>query len=162
VSSIVGYRNLPEEVRSLDTLAGPDYADVFTAAVIPPSGMSLQHWFHAMFPVAPAWVRVGVPFAQRVVLRLRLEPRSAPDHPAGWAIADCGDNWIRLEAASWLMTAHIVGKVDEGTTSVATFVRYERWPAAILWPLVAIGHRKVARTLMRHAIRRSAPKAVSV
>jgi len=162
VSASVGYRNVPEEIRTLDTLARRHYVDVFTAAVTPPSGISLQHWFHAVLSDGPAWVRVCVPVAQRAVLRLRLEPVASPNHPIGWTTAGRGDNWIRLEAASWLITAHIVCNVHDGKTSMATFVRYERWPAALLWPLVSISHRKVARTLLRCAVRRSASEPVSV
>jgi hypothetical protein len=50
------------------------------------------------------------------------------------------------------MTANIVGQVRDGQVSVATFVRYERPIAALVWPPVAVLHRQVALTMMRRAV----------
>jgi hypothetical protein len=102
---------------------------------------------------APVLVRLIVPFAQRVVLGLRLEPRSSPDHPLGWKIADRGDGWVRIEAASWFMTAHLVAKIDGRQVSAATFVRYDRRIAALVWPPVSTLHRQVGVFLIRRALR---------
>jgi hypothetical protein len=76
------------------------------------------------------------------LLGLRLGPRRSPDHVQGWKIADRRDNWIRLEAASWFMTAHAVVHVETGQVSVALFLRYDRPIAALVWPPVAIMHRR--------------------
>ncbi len=152
MSTVVGYRNIPEAIRSLSTLASPDYADLYTATAIQPREMSLEQWAHAVFQGAPLLVRLVVAFVQRVLLGLRLEPRSSPEHPFGWKITDRGENWGRLEAASWFLTAQIVGKVDEDQVSVAVFVRYDRPIAALIWPPLSVAHRRVVRILVRRAV----------
>src|SRR5207247_1137468 len=80
-------------------------------------------------------------FIWRVVLGLRLERRPSLDHVGGWKIGDRDDNWVRLEAASWFLTAQIVVQVDPEQVSVATFIRYDRPMAAVIWPPLSIGHR---------------------
>jgi hypothetical protein len=72
----------------------------------------------------------------------------------GWKIADRGDSWLRVEASSWFLTAHVVLQVADGQVSVATFVRYDRPIAAFVWPPVSIIHRRVMPDLLRHAARR--------
>jgi hypothetical protein len=152
VSGAHWQRNVPDAIRSHDTLVNPDYTDFFTATASKPTDKSPEEWVHAVFESAPAIVRLVVPFAQRLVLGLRLERGSSPDHPLGWKIADRGDGWVRMEAASWFMTAHIVSQVDEGRGSLATFVRYDRRIAAFVWPPVSILHRWVGLLLMRRAV----------
>jgi hypothetical protein len=94
-----------------------------------------------------------VPLVQRVFLGLRLKLRPAPDRLLGWQIVDRDEHWIRIEAASWFLTGHVVMHVDEGRISFASFIRYDRWLAAIVWPPISLIHRQVALTLVRSAIR---------
>lgn len=51
------------------------------------------------------------------------------------------------------MTAHIVSQVDEGRRSLATFVRYDRRIAALVWPPVSILHCWVGLLILRRAVR---------
>jgi len=96
----------------------------------------------------------SLPDAIRSLSGLRLESRPSPEHLAGWKIADRGDDWIRMEARSWFMTAHIVFHVDEGRVSFATFIRYDQPMAALVWPLVSIIHRRAVPDLLRYAVKR--------
>jgi hypothetical protein len=166
VSKVVGYDEIPKAIRSLSPLVRPDYADMFSAATGGPAGASLEQRLREVFEDSPVLVRVGVPLVQRMLLGLRLSrPPSAPGHLIGWKIAERGNEWIRLEANSWLITAHIVGAVVDGHVCVATFVRYEHVAAALVWPPVSIAHRHVALRLMqRHVVvhtRGSAPRVVA-
>src|SRR5262249_45308607 len=106
------------------------------------------------------WARVAVDaagpggqFVWRVLCGLRLEWGRSPDYVSGWKIADRGDGWIRLEAASWFMTAQLVLEVDDGHLSVATFIRYDRPMAALVWPPLSAGHRFLMPGLLRHTVR---------
>ncbi|MGH7856074.1 MAG: hypothetical protein ACREQY_02000, partial [Candidatus Binatia bacterium] len=74
-------------------------------------------------------------------------------HVGGWQIADRGDSWIRLEASSCFLTAHIVVKVDDGQVSVATFIRYDRPLASLVWRPLSAGHRLAMPGLLRDAVR---------
>ena len=58
----------------------------------------------------------------------------------GWKIADRGDSWIRLEAASWFLTGHVLVHVDNDQLSLASFVRYDRPLATLVWPPVSLIH----------------------
>jgi hypothetical protein len=92
--------------------------------------------------------------AWRVICGLRLQPQPSPDYVGGWKIADRSDNWIRMEASSWFMTAHIVFQIDEGCVSFATLIRYDRRVAALIWTPVSILHRAVAPDFLRAAVKR--------
>ena len=70
----------------------------------------------------------------------------------GWKIAARGDNWIRLETASWFITAHAVVHVDDRHVSLALFIRYDRPVAALVWPPVSIMHRRAVPTMLRQAL----------
>jgi hypothetical protein len=153
VSSVRWHRNLPEAIRSLDTLAGPDYADIVTATVSKTPSRTPEQWLDATLKGVPRGLLSFVPLVQRAALGLRLEMRPSADHVIGWKIADRGDNWLRLEASSWFLTGHVVLHVDDGQLSFATFIRYDRPLAALVWPPVSLIHRQVALALMRSASR---------
>ena len=152
VSGVVGYGEIPDAIRALGPVVQPDYADLFSAGASRPAGTSLEQWLQEVFSGGPALVRLVVPLVQRGLLGLRLHrPLSAPGYLFGWKIADGGDEWIRLEVDSWLICAHLVGVVSEERVALATFVRYEHALAAFIWPVAAVAHRRVARSLMRRA-----------
>lgn len=147
------HRDVPSEIRALDTLATPDYTDVVTATIRPRSDRSPEEWIRAMVAGTPRALLVGVPVVQVGVLGLRLNPRPSPDRLLGWKVAERGQNWVRLEAASWLLTGHIIVHVDGARLSFATFVRYHRSVAALVWPPVSLIHRQVALAMMRGGLR---------
>lgn len=151
ISTVRLRRDVPTEIRTLGALENADYADIVTATIedTPPEPERLVH---ATVDEMPRWLRLLIIFVQRVFLGLRLEWRASPDHLLGWKIADRDENWVRIETASWFMTAHVLMHVDEGRISVATFIRYDRRLAAFVWPPVAIVHRQVALTLVRRGI----------
>ena len=141
-------------MRPLGGLSNPDYHDVFTATTDGASGRPAEDWGRiALERVMPGYIRLGVFVAQRLLLGLRLGPRRSSDHIAGWKIAARGEDWVRIEAASWMMTASLVFKVDEARLSLASFFRYDRRIAAFVWPPISVAHRKVGLVLMRRAAR---------
>ena len=153
MSSVRWHRSVPEAIRSLDTLACPDYTDIVTARVSETRSMTAEQWVRAMLKGVPRGLLMFVPLVQRVALGLRLELRPSPDYVLGWKIADRGDNWLRVEAASWFLTGHVVVHVDDSQLSFASFIRYDRPPAALIWPPISLIHRQVALALVRSAAR---------
>jgi hypothetical protein len=142
---------VPEAIRSLSTLAPPDYVDLFTVVTGAARGTSPEEWARA---VAEEAAGRGGQVAWRVLLGLRLDPRPSPDRVAGWTIAGRGRDWLRLAAASWFMTAELVFQVGDERLSVATLIRYDRPIAARIWPpLAAVVHRRSMPGLLRHAAR---------
>lgn len=133
-----------------------DYADIVTATIdeTPTEPEQVIHAvIHAVLRDMPRGLLLLIPFVQRVFLGLRLKLRPSPDRLLGWQIADRGENWIRIEAASWFLTGHVVMHVDEGQISFASFIRYDRRLAALVWPPVSLVHRQVALALVRSATR---------
>lgn len=144
-------RTVPEPIGSLDTLVNPDYTDIVTTTISEACNRTPEQWLSSMLEGVPRGLLSFVPLVQRVALGLRLERRASPDQVLGWKIADRGDNWMRLEAASWFLTGHVLVHVDHDQLSFVAFVRYDRPVAALIWPPVSLIHRQVALAFVRSA-----------
>jgi hypothetical protein len=134
-------------------LANADYADIVTATIDETPSGTPEQLIRAALNGVPRGLLVFIPFVQRVFLGLRLKLQPSPNHLLGWKIADRGENWMRIEAASWFLTCHVLMHIDKGQISLASFIRYDRRPAAYVWPPVSLIHRQVALALVRIAIR---------
>ena len=143
-------RNVPDAIRSQSGMARIDYVDLFSVAAPAARKSSPEEWARAGIDVAAG---AGGQFVWRVLLGLRLAARTSPDHVAGWTIAKRGEDWIRLEAASWFLTAHLVVRREADEASVATFIRYDRLPASLLWPRLSVIHRRAMPGLLIRAAR---------
>ncbi len=149
---------VPETIRSLSTLAKQDYADLFTLTPGAAADKSPEEWARAGVDDAAG---LAGQFVWRVLLGLRLERRPSRDHVAGWKIVDRGGSWIVLEAASWFLTAQIAFQVGDEQVSVATFIRYDRPVAALVWPPLSVGHRQAMPGLLRHAAKVISAKGIA-
>jgi hypothetical protein len=149
VLTVVGLTNIPEAIRCLDTLASPDYVDLFTATTSGATDQSAEEWARAALEDTPSGRSAPVLWR---LLGLRLGPTPSLDWVQGWKIADRGEDWIRIEATSWFMTAHAVVQVDDGHVSLALFVRYDRPIAALIWPPVSVMHRRGVPVILRQAL----------
>lgn len=152
-STVRWQREVPEAMCLLGALDDADYADIVTASARGLPKRTPEEWVRAGLGGVPRGVLLITPFVQRVFLGLRLRLRPAPDRLLGWQIVARGENWLRIEAASWFLTGHVVMHADDETLSFASFIRYERWLAAIVWPPVSLVHRQVALALVRGATR---------
>jgi hypothetical protein len=151
VSSIVGVREVPEAVRSLTTLADPDYVDLFTITTAMAADRSAEQWARAALEQAPVSRRN----ARRLwrIMGLRLGPRDSADHVQGWKIAGRGDNWLRLETASWYMTAQAICLVEGTQVSISLSLRYDRPVAAHVWALVRGPHQRAVPAMLHQAVK---------
>jgi hypothetical protein len=152
-SNVRWQREVPAAIRSLGALANADYADIVTATIDETPSSTPEQLIQAALNGMPRGLLFFIPFVQRVFLGLRLKLRPSPDRLLGWKIADRGENWMRIEAASWFLTGHVVMHIDDGRMSFASFIRYDRRPAAFIWPPVSLIHRQVALALVRSATR---------
>lgn len=148
VPTVVQQHKIPAATRSLSTLTRQHYVDLFTVTTSAAAGRSPEQCARAGIEDAAG---VGGQFVWRGILRLRLERR--PDHVAGWKIADRGVDWILLEAASSFLTAQLAVRVSDGQISVATFIRYDRPIAALVWRPSSFFHRRAMPGLLRHTAR---------
>jgi hypothetical protein len=149
VSAVVGSANVPEPIRSVDTLAHPSYADAFTIRTSGAGATSAEAWARTILERTPTGR--SAPRLWRL-LGLRLGPRPSPEHVQGWWIAERGDRWIRLATSSRCMTAHAIVRVDEHEVTLALSIRADHPVAAMLWPPVAILHRRAVPGMLRQAI----------
>lgn len=156
ITSFVGVDSLPPQIRSR-ALPDADYADLTTIATPVARDSSPEEWLRALLEegsigrhAAPRlWRRIG----------LRLGPAGSADHVQGWRIADQGQDWIRIQTASWYMTAEAVLLVEDARVSLALLLRFDQPPMArAVWAVVGPGHRRgVPRMLAQAvAIRRAA------
>ncbi|HEX6424761.1 MAG TPA: hypothetical protein VFZ79_14865 [Acidimicrobiales bacterium] len=83
---------------------------------------------------------------------LRLGPPQSPDHVQGWRIAARGDTWLRLETASWYVTAQAVCLVEEGRVSISLSLRHDRPVGALVWALVSGPHQRAVPVMLRQAV----------
>jgi hypothetical protein len=135
----------PPEMLALTPLTEPDYVDVFTLDGDLPE-RTPEEWARVMLDKVAG---LGGQFIWRVLLGLRL--RSAPDRVAGWALAARGEDHVRLEATSPLLTVHLVVRTEAERVTVATVIRYDSRPAALVWGPLSALHRALLPGLMRDA-----------
>jgi hypothetical protein len=147
--SVSQQRTIPEVMRSLSGMESPDYSDLFTVTIKGALDASPEQWARtAVEDVAGR----GGQFIWRRVLGLRLTSR--PGRVGGWKIADRGEKWIRLEASSWFLTAHLVTRVGDGQLSAGTFIRYDHPIAPFVWVPASAIHRHWMPGLLEQTVRR--------
>jgi hypothetical protein len=144
-------RTPPEPIRSLTTLGRPDYVDLFTVTAAGASDTPAEQWARTALESASATGRFVI---WQILCGLRLDARPSPDRVAGWRIADRREGWIRLEAASWFMTAEIVVFVEDEAVTAALFIRYDRRAGVLVWTPLSVAHRALMPGLLQHAVRR--------
>jgi hypothetical protein len=148
--SVIQQRTIPEAIRALSGMDRPDYIDVFTVTTNGAADATPEQWFRtALEDVAGR----GGQFIWRGVLGLRLKSRPSTERVAGWRIADRGEDWIRLEASSWFLTAHLVLRLDDGQLFAGTFIRYDHPIAPLIWVPMSAVHRRLMPGLLVQTVR---------
>jgi hypothetical protein len=148
--SVIQQRNIPEAIRSLSGMDGPDYIDVFTVTTNEAAAATPEQWCRtALEDVAGH----GGQFIWRGVLGLRLKPRPPTERIAGWRIGGRGEDWIRLEASSWSLTAHLVTQLADGQLFAGTFIRYDHPIAPLIWGPLSAVHRRLMPGLLARTVR---------
>lgn len=142
-------RRIPDDLRP-HLLADADYVDCFRHATDAASTWSPEQWARVTLDQLAG---AKGQFIWRVVLALRLAPRTRPGHVAGWRIAEHGPTWIRLEATGPLISGEIVIHLDDTYASMITSVRFHNRFAALQWRTLSGIHRKAVPELLRDADR---------
>ncbi|SCG54187.1 hypothetical protein GA0070609_2909 [Micromonospora echinaurantiaca] len=151
VDSAVGTHHIPAAVRALSSLPTIDYADLFTLRT--EATATPEQWARAMFGDVPSVAELLI---WRGVLGLRLSRGRSPDTVAGWRIDGRGDDWIRLQTASWFLTANLLVQTADGRVSLGTFLRYDRRLGRGVWPPSSAVHRRLVPGVLRAAAARVA------
>lgn len=151
VDCAVGAHNIPGSVRVLSSLPDIDYADQFTLST--DADAAPERWARAIFGDVPSAAELVI---WRGLLGLRLSRGRSPATVAGWLVGGRGDDWIRLEAASWYLTANLVVRTAVGRVSLGTFLHYERRLGHGAWPPLSAVHRRLVPGVLRNAAARVA------
>src|SRR4051812_35933275 len=77
-----------------------DYADAFEIVLPDSDHRSAEELGRCGLEEAPAAVREAIWTAHHHLLRLRLGPRTSPDHVLGWEIMTSQPDVVQLEATS--------------------------------------------------------------
>ena len=158
VTGVVGLEHVPEPIRSRHRLHRVDYVDLSTLRTATATDHSPEEWVRAVLEEGRS-VRRWSFIPWRVLLGLRLGPSHAPGYVHGWKIAGTGDDWIRLEAASWLMACNAVAHVADGQVSVALFVRYDHPLASVWWGVLSGVHRRLMPVILHQGLHVLASRA---
>ena len=136
-----------------EPIGGWDYADAFEVHLVASDGRSPEQFARDALEGAPRSVGRFISFVHRRLARFRLGPVPSPDHIAGWAIVVSEPDEVRLEAASPLLRAVIVGRRPFPTRAVVTTcLFYRRAPLArLIWTAVGPLHRAIAPRLLDRA-----------
>jgi hypothetical protein len=151
---VVASHEVPESVRELSSLPDPDYVDLFTLST--EVAATPERWARAMFGNVPS---VAEQFIWRGLLGLRLSRGRSSATVAGWRIAGLGEHWIRLETASWFLTANLLVHTADGRVSLWTFLHYDRAFGCVVWPPLSAIHRRLVPGVLRGAAARVASAA---
>ncbi|MGC5016564.1 hypothetical protein ACLQ2R_37850 [Streptosporangium sp. DT93] len=143
---VVGTRDVPASVRALGSLSRVDYGDHF--ALSADAEATPEQWARAMFGNVPSAVET---LLWRGFLGLRLDRRRSPDTVAGWRVGGRGEDWIRLEAASWFLTGNLLVRAAGGEVSLATLLRHDRPLGRVVWPPLSAVHRLLVPGVLRDA-----------
>ena len=129
VSSAVGTHEIPEYVGAISSLPDMDYADRF--ALSTDADATPEQWARAMFGNVPG---IAQQFIWRGLLGLRLSRGRSPATVGGWRIGGWGADWIRLETASWFLSADLLVQTVDERVSLTTCLHYDRRLGRIVCP----------------------------
>jgi hypothetical protein len=127
------------------------YADAFAIRLPEPDMRSAEEFTRCALEEAPWLVRQTVSIAHRYVLRLRLGPRSSPDHVFGWKICTSEPDVVHLEAVSPLLGrgAIVARRPDPTRAVVTTYVFFARPSVGrAVWAVTGPVHRRVVAYLL--------------
>ena len=110
-----------------------------------------ERWARAMFGDVPNAAELVI---WRGLLGFRLDRRRSPATVAGWRIGGRGEDWIRLETASWFLTANLLVRTVDGQVSLTTFLYYDQPLGNVVWPPLSALHRRLVPGVLRGAAAR--------
>ncbi|WP_040509875.1 DUF2867 domain-containing protein [Gordonia soli] len=141
------------DVRNRSSLDA-DYIDHYELTT--PIGAAPQDYARAMFGDVPT---PGERFIWTGLLHITLSRGTSPDTIAGWRLAEETADWVRMEARSWFLTAHLVVRAVGDRLSLTTYIRYDRIVGRLAWTTLSGVHRSLVPGLLRDAARRVAQRA---
>lgn len=139
------------QVEVDDQLAGGDYdyADAYEVRLPEPDPETPETWVRAGMNDSPAVVEW---IADR--LGLGGQTSTSTDQIDGGRVVECNADMVRIEWSLPLMRVVVVGrKIGPSGRRLTSFLYYKRPVLArVVWAVVGIGHRRLARRLITSKI----------
>lgn len=130
-----------------------DFACAYEIDIAPGDDRTSEEWAREAWEGAPVPLRWFMLLGWRVVLGLRLGPRTSPDHILGWRITDRTPDTTVCQLASPFLEASNTFRRVEGRLVWSTEVVYDRGIARVIWPPVSLVHRPLVRVALQRAAR---------
>jgi len=148
-------REVVHRVAIGDERADPssDFVCAYEVDIASGDDRSSERWARDAWEGAPGPLRWFMLAGWRVVLGLRLGPRTSPDHILGWHITTRTPDETVCQLASAFLKASNTFRRREGRLVWSTEVTYDRGIARVIWPPVSLLHRPLVRIALRRAAR---------
>ena len=144
---------MPGDARALSTFSRLDYVDAFLIASDvrrPP-----QEWIRAVLQDAPLAVQARL-FGGWTALGLKLGPPGSSGRVLGWTVHRSATDYVLLAADGRLgLKGELLFRTEPRGLLFATFVQHGNPCARRAWAAITPTHRRVVRSLLTHAARRS-------
>lgn len=144
---------VPDEIRALDALEAPGYADAFEAMTGGSAERSAEAWARSVFEELSGWQQLLLVLGGRLALGFRPGPPGT-GHVLGWRITDATPGRITLEQHSRLLVAHLVLRATGTRLVLVTVVRRRNLAGKLIWTAAAPVHRWIALRAMHRAVLR--------
>ena len=110
-----------------------------------------EQWARAMFGDVPSIAEWCI---WRGVLGLRLSRGRSPVTVGGWRVGARSEDRIRLEAASWYLSAEMLVQTAAGRVSWTTSLHFDRRVGRVVCPPLSAVHRRLVPRVLCDAERR--------
>lgn len=148
VHTTIGIQRVGELTYSRADLTDADYADSFRIDLHDAS-LDAETWARILLEqtatgkAAPGlWRAMG----------LRLGPASSTLHVQGWRVEQVEPAYATLSARTWYMSGRAVVEASPTELALSLFVRYDHVAGRIIWPPIAVLHRRAVPRMLRHAL----------
>ncbi len=146
-----------DPVLGCSTLTRPHHASAYQIRIAA-NGPSADQWARLVFQDAPPALRLFLVLGWRMVLRVQLAPVTSHGHVLGWTLEARSSTSATMGVRSPLMGVQKVLRVDRDRLVVATFVRFDRPAARLLWTVVLPIHRLLEPALLTNAVARASQR----
>jgi len=144
---------LPGDARALSTFSRLDYADAFLIAS--DVRRTPQEWSRAVLQDAPLAVQTRL-VSGWTALGLKLGPPGSSGRVLGWAVRRSAPDYLVLAADGRLgLNGELLFRSEPRGLLFATFVQHNNPCARRAWAAITPTHRRVVRSLLTHAARRT-------
>jgi hypothetical protein len=147
---------VPSEVRALTTLPEVDYEEAFVVDIAAADRQhTAEEWARTTLERAPRSVRAQLVLGW-LALGLLLGPPVSDRFILGWRLSHSTRDYAVLGVTSLIgLQAELIFKPQGDTLLFASFMRQRTPVARAVWGRIETQHRRVVRSLLRRAARRS-------